>query len=236
VNTAPTLEDNFPKRIGGLRFSETTLHLGTILNNAEITDTIKVYNNSEGPISLSISNKLPDYLKLDIQPAKVESNAQALIIVSYSASLRKEFGFVLDRIMLNTNDREQPEKNLNITATMKEYFPPNASSDSLLPAKVRIAESSFNFGKIQQGEKAVHDYVFFNDGQHDLLIHHSKTNCGCVRSEFSKQLISPGDSAFVSLEFDSFGKEGDISNEVTIFVNDPVKPEIKLTIQGAVWK
>lgn len=236
MNTAPTLEDNFPKRIGGLRFSATTLHLGNILNNIERLDTIKVYNNSGNPISISSAMKLPDFMKLDIQPAKVEANSVGLIIISYSASLRKEFGFVLDRIMLNTNDREQPEKNLNITATINEYFPPTDLSDTLLPPKGRMTENSFNFGKIQQGEKAVHDYLLFNDGQRDLVIHHSKTNCGCIKSEFSKNLVIPGDSAFVSLEFDSFGKEGEISNEIVIFVNDPAKPEIRLTMQGEVWK
>lgn len=236
VNVKGTIEDRFPKRIGALRFSETTIHLGEVYNNQEISDTIKVYNNSDAAITISNTIKLPAHLKIDIQPLKVESLAEALVIVSYSTSGPEEFGFVLDRIILQTNDTESPDKHINITANIKEYFPPVDSTDTLAIQKARVPEKIFNFGRIQQGEKSLHDFLIINDGQKELIVHHAKTNCGCIKTTFSKNSIAPGDSAIVSMQFDSFGKEGEISKEVSIYVNDPLQPRINLVMKGDVWK
>ncbi len=236
VDTKGTIEDRFPKKIGGMRFSETTLHIGSVLNNETRTDSIHIYNNSVGAITLSTSSKIPNHLKLEFKPLKLEPGSEGLLIVSYAAALRNEFGFVFDRIILQTNDAVQPEKNINITATIKEYFPVSDPADTLLIQKAIVAESAFNFGRIQQGEKAHHDFVIFNGGQHNLIVHHAKSNCGCIRTSFSKNTVAPGDSAIVTVEFDSFGKVGAISNEVLVFISDPAKPEIRFTIQGDVWK
>ncbi len=236
VRTEPTLEDRFPKRIGGLRFSQTTLHLGDVYNNANRMDTIQLYNNSDAPLTLSISSKLPDQIKASIEPSKLEPASEGIIVVQYDATKQKEFGFNFDRIILHTNDTEMPEKNINITLSIKEYFPPADPGDTLIAQKARLAESTYNFGRLQQGEKARHDYIIFNDGQRDLKIHHAKNTCGCIKTSFSKNIIAPGDSALASIEFDSFGKDGSTSNESVIFVNDPSQPELRLIIQGDVWK
>ncbi len=232
----PTLEDRFPKRIGELRFSKTTVHLGTVFNNEIKVDTILLYNNAETPLTLTLTEKLPAYLTMEVKPSKLEPAAEGLIIIRYDASLRKEFGFHFERVMLNTNDAEMAEKNINITLTIKEYFPPADPTDTLASQKARIPESTYNFGRIQQGEKARHDFVIINDGQRELKIHHAKNDCGCIKTSFSKNILAPGDSSIATVEFDSFGKDGANSNETLIFINDPAQPEIRLTILGDVWK
>ena len=236
VHTEPTLEDRFPKRIGGLRLSNTTLHLGDVYSNENRIDTILLYNNSDVPLTLSIGSKLPDHIMASIEPSKIEPASEGILILHYDAGKLKEFGFIFDRIMLHTNDPEMPDKNINITLSIKEYFPPADPSDTLISQKVRIPERTYNFGRIQQGEKARHDYLIFNDGQKDLKIHQAKNTCGCIKTSFSKNIIAPGDSSLATIEFDSFGKDGSTSNESLIFVNDPSQPEIRLIIKGDVWK
>lgn len=234
--TEPTLEDRFPKIIGGLRFSQTTLNLGKVLNNELLSDTIRIFNNSQKPLSLSIKMKLPDHLKIDIQPTKLEAGQQGYILVTFNASLRNEFGFVFDRIMLHTDDMEHSDKNLNISATISEFFPPLDTADTLSAPKARLSEKSFNYGRIQQGEKAQHDFMIYNDGQHDLKIHSAKSTCGCIKTSLSKNIVLTGDSALISVEFDSFAKESSISKEAMIFINDPSQAEIILTVLAEVWK
>ena len=236
VHSEGTLEDRFPKRIGDMRFSETTHHLGVVFNNEDRVDTIRTYNSSDRAISISGTMKIPTHMKLDIQPLKLSPKEEGMMIISYSAAERKEFGFVFDRILLQTDDPLQPEKNINITATIKEYFPPLDPADSALVQKARVPEKIYNFGRIQQGEKSLHDFLIINDGQAELLVHHSKTTCGCIRTSFSKNIVAPGDSSIVTVEFDSFGKEGENSQEVTVYVNDRSQPEIRFSINGEVWK
>lgn len=236
VQGEPTLEDRFPKRIGELRFSKTTAHLGTIFNNEIKVDTILLFNGGEQPLSIALGEKLPDYLKVELSPSKLEPGSQGIILLRYDANFRKEFGFHFERVILRTNDTEMAEKNINITLSIKEYFPPPDPTDTLISQKARTPESTYNFGRIQQGDKARHDFVIYNDGQRELKIHHAKNVCGCIKTSFSKNLIAPGDSSIATVEFDSFGKEGSNSNETLIFLNDPAQPEIRFTIMGDVWK
>ena len=81
-------------------------------------------------------------------------------------------------------------------------------------AKALIPETSFNFGKIIQGEKVSHFFKIYNAGKKTLLLHKIKTNNGCIKASFSKKEIAAGDSAIILSEYDSFGKLG---KELRIF-------------------
>ncbi len=236
VQSPGSLEDRFPKRIGGLRFSEITLRLGQVYTNETRVDTIHVLNSTAASIAISPGLKVPDHIKLKISPEKLDAGKEGMFIISYSGALRKEFGFVLDRIMLKTTDPTQADKNINITATIKEYFPVLNPADSLLVPRLRISEMSHNFGRVQQGEKVKHEFVVFNDGQKELILHQAKSNCGCIKSSFSKALVPPGESSVLSIEFDSFGKEGSIPKDVVVYANDPKQSELTINILAEVWK
>ncbi len=100
VNAEPSLDDRFPKRIGGLRFSQTTLQLGTVFNNETRNDTIRLYNNSDQVLTLSPGANLPVYIKLQVVPGKLEPSQEGMLVISWFAAGRNEFGFVFDRILL----------------------------------------------------------------------------------------------------------------------------------------
>lgn len=236
VQANPSLVDQFPKLIGNLRLSETTVQLGNVYNNETKLDTVRIYNSSANPMSISIRVPLPEYIKLQIVPEKLDAGKEGKLLISYAASMRKEFGFVFDRIMLGTNDPLQSDKNINITATINEYFAPGNPADSMLIPRARLSESTYGFGRVQEGVKAQHNFTIFNDGQKDLVIHHSKSDCGCIKTSFSKMTVLPGDSAVLSLEFDSFGKSGALSRDLSVFVSDPKQPELRLSISAEVWK
>lgn len=236
VQVQPSVEDRFPKRIGNLRFSATTLHLGDVLNNQLRTDTIKMYNAWNSPLTISSGLTLPDYMKMNIVPAKLGPSEEGMIIINYDAAKKQEFGFVFERLLLITNDALQGDKNLNITASIKEYFPPPVPGDTVAPQRVRVPETSHYIGPVTQGDKKTHGFTVFNDGQKDLIIHHAKTDCGCVSVEIPVKTVPPGSSAVINLEFDSFGKDGDVFVEVIVFVNDPVQPEIRFRLQADVRK
>ena len=104
---------------------------------------------------------------------------------------------------------------------------------SIIQPIVEILESEYDFGDINQGDKATHDYIVKNIGNADLLISSAKGSCGCTVPEWPKEPIKPGDEAVIKVTFDSKGKTGKQSKRVTLMTN--AIPNVKiLTIKGNV--
>lgn len=87
-----------------------------------------------------------------------------------------------------------------------------------------FTETEFNFGKVKAGEKVEHEYTFKNTGKEPLVISNAKGSCGCTVPEWPKEPIAPGASAKILVHFDSKGKSGPQTKQVTITANtDPVQ-------------
>lgn len=87
-----------------------------------------------------------------------------------------------------------------------------------------FTESEFNFGKVKAGEKVEHEYTFKNTGKEPLVISNAKGSCGCTVPEWPKEPIAPGGTGKILVHFDSKGKSGPQTKQVTITANtDPVQ-------------
>ena len=87
-----------------------------------------------------------------------------------------------------------------------------------------FAETEYNFGKVKAGEKVEHEYTFKNNGKEPLVISNAKGSCGCTVPEWPKEPIAPGASGKIKVNFDSKGKSGPQTKQVTITANtDPVQ-------------
>lgn len=87
---------------------------------------------------------------------------------------------------------------------------------------VQWAESSFDFGKINNVDSVKHVYKFKNTGTNPLKISNVKPACGCTAGSFSQNEIAPGAEGFVELKFSPVGKAGLQSKSATVLLNtDP---------------
>ena len=232
-NTTPTFQDQFAKKSGNLRMSSSKFDLGRIKNNETRNDTIRLYNSGRLPMNITMPLKMPLYLKVIIKGSPLQAGGEGYIALFYDASKKNDFGFVLDRIQLNTDDINLPQKYFTVTANIEEFFPLTAISDTM-KIKTRIPEMSFTYGKLRQGEKASHDFKIYNNGSKTLIIRKIKTNNVCLKASFSKKEITPGDSAIIRAEFDSSGKQGKDSRIFSLYINNPDMPEVKFEMNGEV--
>lgn len=231
ISAAPTINDQYTKKIGNLRLSRSSVNFGKVLTNETRHDTIQILNSGKVPLSLEVKSA-NNYSTVAISKNKLAPEETGSIIVSYNFSKRDDYGFVLDRILINTNDTDQPQKNINVSATIQEYFSP---ADTLLP-KARVSETMYNYGSIQAGQKSNHDFMIANDGVKPLIIRKVKSTCGCIKASVTKSEIPPGETGIVHVEFDSFGKDGKDSRIINVFLNDPTMPEVKLEVNGTILK
>ncbi len=98
---------------------------------------------------------------------------------------------------------------------------------------VQFAETEFNFGKVKAGEKVRHEYSFKNTGKEPLIISNAKGSCGCTVPQWPKEPVPVGGEGKIMVEFDSKGKSGNQTKQVTITANtDP--PQSIIYIKGEV--
>lgn len=100
---------------------------------------------------------------------------------------------------------------------------PNVASDTEAPNPnapvMTFAESQFDFGDIQPGSKVTHTFSFTNTGKTPLLIADATASCGCTTPNWTKEPIAPGAKGTLDVQFDSKGKQGLISKQVSVRSN-----------------
>lgn len=85
--------------------------------------------------------------------------------------------------------------------------------------KIEIENADFDFGVINEGDKAEHIFKFKNTGKGDLVIANATASCGCTVPEWTKEPIKAGESGQVKIIFNSAGKPGLQQKTVTLTTN-----------------
>ena len=95
---------------------------------------------------------------------------------------------------------------------------------------VQMIDSTYNFGKIVEGDKVEYKFHFRNTGKNPLIITDAVASCGCTVPEKPDAPVQPGQVGFLNVVFNSKGKMGNIQKEVTVTSNAyPSFPKLKLT-------
>lgn len=94
-------------------------------------------------------------------------------------------------------------------------------------------ETTFSYGKVQEGTLVKHVYKFKNTGKEPLIISDAKGSCGCTVPQWPKDPIAPGATGEINVQFDSKGKQGPQEKKVTVTANTNPAQSI-LTIKGEV--
>ncbi len=98
------------------------------------------------------------------------------------------------------------------------------------PTTVQIIDSTYNFGKVTDGEIVTYNYRFKNTGTKPLIVTNASASCGCTVPEKPEQPIQPGDTGYIKVKFDSKNRVGQAHKTVTVTSNaEPAFPELSLT-------
>ncbi len=95
--------------------------------------------------------------------------------------------------------------------------------------KINVPEQFFDFGDIQEGEIVSHDFEIQNTGDAELQITRVKASCGCTAAHPDKDVLKPGESTKVKVEFNSASRAGKQRKHVYVFSNDPEQPQMRLS-------
>ena len=159
-----------------------------------------------------------------------------MIIINYDVAKRNDFGYVYDRILLNTNDSTQPEKTLNVSLNIVEDFSKLTPEQLAKAPKIKFENTTYNFNTVKSGEKVECAFNFTNEGKSDLIIRKVKASCGCTATNPEKTVLKPGEGSKINATFNSTGREGKQYKSISVICNDPSNANVSLTLEGNVEK
>jgi hypothetical protein len=64
---------------------------------------------------------------------------------------------------------------------------------------MKFAETSYDFGSIQEGEVVTHTFAFTNTGKTPLVIERAFASCGCTVPDWPRKPVAPGASGEIKL-------------------------------------
>ena len=112
-------------------------------------------------------------------------------------------------------DRTQAANSGNIPGTNVNN--PGIPEGSITTIKYDAAD--YDFGVTDEGTVVKHVYQFTNTGDQPLVISNAKGSCGCTVPTWPKQPVPPGGKGEIVVEFNTKGKPGRQSKQVTVTAN-----------------
>jgi len=164
-----TTADEYPNPVGNLRFVNSMVSFQNINNTDTKTDTLKMFNDWNKPMTISFST-LPEYIKCKAVPENLKAKEKGYVLVTYDAAKRNDFGYMNDRFTMMTNDTNQAEKTISISANIIEDFSKFTPEQLKDAAKIKFETLTYNFDTITEGKEVTYDFKFTNTGKNDLFI------------------------------------------------------------------
>lgn len=116
-------------------------------------------------------------------------------------------------------------------ASEEQAVSPSNVSSSEKPV-FSFEKEMHDFGSIQEGTVAKHDFTFTNTGDAPLVINNARGSCGCTVPEWPREPIAPGEEGTIHVEFNSTNRTGSQQKQVTLTANTvPNKKVLRISAQ-----
>jgi hypothetical protein len=102
--------------------------------------------------------------------------------------------------------------------TLEEKQKALQPTDDKFPV-MAIDTPTVDLGKITEGDTIIHVYNFKNTGNMPLVLSNVSASCGCTTPSYSKEPVAPGNKGFITVRFNSKGKDGKLHKTITAFAN-----------------
>lgn len=231
--------DNIHKKytisVGHLKIKEYHQLFFDLKINEVRTDTIFLYNSWDSNMQLEFK-EIPSFLSIEAMPNLLAPKSEGYLLITYYAEKRDDFGMVVDRVDIVTNDTLSPLKSLELIAVITEDFA-NYTLEDFRNAPMAVLDTNvYDFGMVKQGSIASYNLKITNIGKDSLIIRKITSSCGCTTVNPERTTLATLESATIQVLFNTYGREGHQRKSVTIITNDPDDPYKLFTISGTIEK
>ncbi|PWD98554.1 DUF1573 domain-containing protein [Marinilabilia rubra] len=230
-----TIEDIYPRKMGNIRLKSSHLSFTRIAPKEVKTEELDLVNSSDEKVRVDFEG-IPEHLSIKMVPETLNPGQEGKIVATYDASIKNDWGFVVDQVYLKMNGQSNRRNRLSVSATIEEDFSKWTDEEMAKAPVIEIDDRVFDFGEIEQGKKVSHAFMIKNNGNSKLILRKIRASCGCTAIQPEKKVIEPGESTKLVAQFNSRGMSGRQNKSVTIYSNDPKKSTLLLRLTGSVVK
>ncbi len=243
----PKLEDYYRHRLGDLSFRSTYAAFTKIKDSEVQTRELEFVNMSGKEVKLAPKDQ-PPFIQIKFIPETVKPKEKGKAIVTFDGTKANMYGYNMHYVYMTQNGVADSKNRIMVSSNLKEDFSkwtgkqlkkaPHAQFESAkvqdLKGNGKRVSVNFDFGTIEAGKKVEHVFKFKNTGDSDLIIRRTKASCGCTAIAPSKKVIAPGEEGEIKAIFDSKGRSGPQSKQITVTLNDPEAPTVNLYLMGRI--
>lgn len=233
VPRVPTAADMYRFPVGDLRLKSSHLGFGKLSPGKEKTDTLGFLNAGNQDVKIGLVN-VPPFLTVLTNPATVKPGKTGIILVTYNATKKGDWGFLIDYLYLSLNNKKDPNYRITITADISDDFSGMTPQQLADAPAISFENTEFNFGKAISGKSVEHDFRFTNNGKSDLKIRKIVSSCHCTTTNPADMTIKPGATSSIKAVFNTTGTKGQQVKAITVITNDPQRSSVVLWIKGNV--
>ena len=142
---------------------------------------------------------------------------------------------LLSLVLMSTACGGSGNKSSTDTPPLSDNDSVSTSSTPATTTHITWIEDRYDFGEIEEGTQVTHGYRFVNNGSAPLLISDASAQCGCTVPQWPKTPIAVGDTAEISVNFNSQNRVGSQNKEISITANTDPSLSI-LRLRGEVTK
>jgi hypothetical protein len=206
---------------GCLRVKSSSFQFGTITNEKAISKTFYLYNRCDEELNMRYPDSLPVYFTYKASKA-IKANSLDSIVISYDVPQRGAYGYLIDSFPIYTSEDTLAKKDMEIRASVVEYFPPMKASELEKAPKAIVKEERHDFGQIRKGAVYTHQFTLKNEGKTPLLIRGLQPTCDCISAKVESMTVQAGDSVQIKTTLDTKPlSEGNQAKSIILITNDP---------------
>ncbi|MCC9135934.1 DUF1573 domain-containing protein [Pontibacter silvestris] len=217
---------------GKLIYKNESHDFGTIAEGTLASYEFLVKNVGDQPVIIanvqpSCGCTTPEWPKDPILPGKI-----AKIKAMYNSTGRPG---PFNKSITITSNAETPSHVLYIKGEVgpKDLKTNYTEEQKLNSPRLAVGRTSYTFGKLEKGQKAIARFTIKNNGLKPLIIQGVRSACNCVSYKVSEPEIKAGQQAILELTYTPMLLK-EQNEVVTVLSNDIVMPGLKLMLKAEV--
>lgn len=211
--------------LGQITFTPPTVSFKPLFDHKSDTHIMRITNGTPYSTQFSALENLPAFCQVIGMPKSLEPNESAKVKVVLDGKKISTYGFGAFEVAVPSDNVLFPYTGFYVAYERKQFFSKMGARELAKAAKLTTDKTVIDLGSAESGEIFNTQFTFTNSGKSDLKLHEITPQCPCVKVEYTKNVLKPGESMEVKMRFDSGIKHGKSTQTINIISNDPAQPE-----------
>jgi hypothetical protein len=210
---------------GQITFLPPTVNFKPLFDHKSDTQTFRITNGTPYTTQFSALENLPPFCQVIGMPQTLEPNESAKVKVVLDGRKISTYGFGAFEVAVTSDNALYPYTGFYVAYERKQFFPKMTAKELAKAAKLTTDKTVIDLGSAESGEIFNTQFTFTNAGKSELKLHEITPQCPCVKVDYPKNTLKPGESMVVKMRFDTGIKHGKSTQTISIISNDPAQPE-----------